>query len=885
MPRRSKLPSSRARVLIATILVAASSTLTGTAPGPAPAATAAPAEVVVFPEPQELTASGASFPLPPVVRLVRGQGADAATEAVVVDTLREAGVTNIVRSNAGEEPGAPLTVWLGTVDDPSSSDVLAESGLDGHAPLPADGYAVAAGPADDGHRVALVGQDANGAFYAAQTFRQLVQPGSGRSRIAEVRIRDWPTMGVRGVIEGFYGDPWSQEERLSQIAFYAENKMNTYVYAPKDDPYHRDRWREPYPEDDLADLASLTQAAARQHVDLVWTLSPGLDICYSSDEDFELITEKAQAVWDAGVRDFALLFDDIFPDLTCAEDEARFGASASPAAAAQAHVLNRFAEEFLAPRDEAGPLITVPTEYYQQGTSPYRETFAELVDPQTLVYWTGNGITTATVTVEDAARTREILGHDLLLWDNYPANDFARGRIFLGPLTGRAAQLTEAGVRGVTANPMEHAEASKLPLATVADYTWNAGGYDAERSWDRSLQRLGGEHAGALRTFAENALSSPLRRDESPVLTPLIGDFLAALGRGDAAAEGAALITGFADLEEAARLLHDEFGNEGFVAEMNPWLDKAHHLAVAGQLATSMLLAQQAGDAESAARLRTELDAQLARDLTDVTVPVTRQASRALDGVNVPRGSAELIMYTPEYGATTKTNQWGYEVTVVEDRVVAVSGNNSPIPADGYVLSVHSAGDGDWLRYNALVGSTVVVDEEVATLTTAAGTYDVPNLVSYARGVAQPFLDRAVRENDGWLGGRDEAGPFSTLPAYGDYGIDRMADGDLGTFYWSAGAPKVGDYVGVDLGEVTPVARVEVHMASTSGPAPRPSDYLVHGALQVSADGSRWTTVGEYRDQPEIVATLESPIPARFVRLQALTSQTGWIQVREFIAR
>ncbi|MGH3730937.1 MAG: discoidin domain-containing protein, partial [Micromonosporaceae bacterium] len=282
---------------------------------------------------------------------------------------------------------------------------------------------------------------------------------------------------------------------------------------------------------------------------------------------------------------------------------------------------------------------------------------------------------------------------------------------------------------------------------------------------------------------------------------------------------------------------------------------------------------------------RTELDRHLTRDLTDVTVPVTRRTTRTLDGVNVARGTAELVMYTPEFGPTTKTNQWGYEVTVVADKVVSVGGNNSPIPKDGYVLSVHSAGDGDWLRHGALVGSTVAVADGTVTITTKAGTYLVPNLATYARGVVQPYVDRAIRENDNWLGGRDEAGPYSTLPAYGEYALERMTDGDLDTFYWTAGGPKAGDYVGVDLGETRTVTSIEVHMASTSGPAPRPSDYLRHGVLQVSTDGSRWTNVGEFRDQPDITVTLDSPLQARFVRLQALTTQAGWVQVREFTTR
>ena len=56
---------------------------------------------------------------------------------------------------------------------------------------------------------------------------------------------------LRGVIEGFYGTPWQQEERLDILAFCRAEGFNAYLYAPKDDPYHREKWREPYPEDKL----------------------------------------------------------------------------------------------------------------------------------------------------------------------------------------------------------------------------------------------------------------------------------------------------------------------------------------------------------------------------------------------------------------------------------------------------------------------------------------------------------------------------------------------------------------------------------------------------------------------------------------------------------
>ncbi len=49
----------------------------------------------------------------------------------------------------------------------------------------------------------------------------------------------------RGVLEGFYGTPWSWSARRSMVRWMGENDFNLFVIAPKDDPAHRDRWRDP----------------------------------------------------------------------------------------------------------------------------------------------------------------------------------------------------------------------------------------------------------------------------------------------------------------------------------------------------------------------------------------------------------------------------------------------------------------------------------------------------------------------------------------------------------------------------------------------------------------------------------------------------------------
>ncbi|HEX7064233.1 MAG TPA: beta-N-acetylglucosaminidase domain-containing protein, partial [Bacillales bacterium] len=453
------------------------------------------AELTISPTPQQLKVTGEGFPLTPVVGLVVGQKTDSDAVREVKHALHAADVRRIVTRKASEgKPETPVTIWIGgPSENPTSMDALQSLGVTGPQDLRKEGYVLASGHGNGHKMIVLAGKDTSGTFYAAQTFEQMILPHPGRDWIPSVEIRDWPQMAIRGTIEGFYGPPWSHQDRMSQIEFYGENKMNTYVYAPKDDPYHRDKWREPYPEKRLNQIRELVAKSRKNHVDFVFGLSPGKSICYSGDEDFQLLMDKMQKMYDIGIRSFAIFLDDISRNLRCGQDKERFGDESSPAAAAQAYLLNRFQDAFIETHEGTARLVTVPTDYAGTSDSDYISLFAELVSPKVIVDWTGPAVVSHEITASQAEKASNIYEHDLLIWDNYPVNDYARNRLFLGPLVNRDSNLTEHGVLGITANPMNEAEASKISLYTVADYMWNSDAYEPMESWKRSLQAFAGD--------------------------------------------------------------------------------------------------------------------------------------------------------------------------------------------------------------------------------------------------------------------------------------------------------------------------------------------------------------------------------------------------------
>ena len=98
---------------------------------------------------------------------------------------------------------------------------------------------------------------------------------------------------------------------------------NSYVYAPKDDCKHRAYWREPYTVDEAEHLGSLIYLAAECNIDFYYAISPGLDITYSSPKEVSCLKRKLEQVAQLGCRAFALLFDDIEPEM-CKQDKEVF---------------------------------------------------------------------------------------------------------------------------------------------------------------------------------------------------------------------------------------------------------------------------------------------------------------------------------------------------------------------------------------------------------------------------------------------------------------------------------------------------------------------------------------------------------------------------------
>lgn len=439
--------NARRSASVATLLCAVLAGCTNTAPQ-APTPTAPPPSLPatglpqVTPQPREMKRLGDDIPVRGKVEVVVDPMVDQPTRDLAEQVLRQAGAGDVVVRNPGPRAeDATLSIRIGDRVSPSVVKGLQDLNYAAPAPLPAEGY-VLAGRGDGTPTLFIGASDAAGAYYGVQTLRQIASPG----RIAGVGIVDHPLMPLRGTVEGFYGPPWTHAERMDQLAFYGDVKLNTYIYAPKDDPYHREKWREAYPPDELARVQELIRQAEAHHVKFTFALSPGTSICYSDDADFRALAAKLQAMYDSGVRDFSVPLDDIsYTRWNCPGDEAKYGRPSEGAAGrAQAELLNRVQREFIDTHPGVAPLQFVPTEYSDVEDSAYKTAIRSALDPRVLVMWTGDGVIPRQITVSDAQKAEQVWGRKVFLWDNYPVNDFdgSAGRVMLGPYDKRERGLS-----------------------------------------------------------------------------------------------------------------------------------------------------------------------------------------------------------------------------------------------------------------------------------------------------------------------------------------------------------------------------------------------------------------------------------------------------------
>ncbi|KAJ8404940.1 hypothetical protein AAFF_G00333270 [Aldrovandia affinis] len=271
---------------------------------------------------------------------------------------------------------------------------------------------------------------------------------------------------ISGVVEGFYGRPWTMEQRKDLFRKQQKWGLNTYLYAPKDDYKHRMFWREMYSLEEAEQLRILIAAAKERGIDFIYAISPGLDITFSNPREVSTLKRKLDQVSRFGCRSFALLFDDIDSDM-CPADRKVF----SSCAHAQVSLTNEIFKHLGEPES----FMICPTDYCRAfctpsvSESPYLRTVGNGLLPGIEVLWTGPKVVSNNIPVESIEEVSKVLKRAPVIWDNIHANDYDQKMLFLGPYKNRSTDLIPK-LRGVLTNPNCEFEPNFIAIHTLA--TW-----------------------------------------------------------------------------------------------------------------------------------------------------------------------------------------------------------------------------------------------------------------------------------------------------------------------------------------------------------------------------------------------------------------------------
>ncbi|MBN4046733.1 beta-N-acetylglucosaminidase domain-containing protein [bacterium AH-315-P07] len=286
------------------------------------------------------------------------------------------------------------------------------------------------------------------------------------------------TKKFNGVVEGFYGRPWTPAERQQLYTWMNDTgTLTTYMYAPKDDLLHRGRWRDLYPDAEAAALSDAIRMTTEAGIRFVYSIAPGLDMAYTSESDRAALLAKIDQVASFGCTEFAILFDDI-PE-TLPEADAKTFRSFAHAQSDVSNQLYAHLQETL----DCPALLFCPTTYCARMAVPdvtnnlYLNELGKDLNPEIAFLWTGPNVISETISVESIRELAKVIKRKPVIWDNLHANDYDNRRYFAGPYAGRPLEIKDE-VLGILTNPNCQFQLNYIPIHSLGQYL------AAETDWD-----------------------------------------------------------------------------------------------------------------------------------------------------------------------------------------------------------------------------------------------------------------------------------------------------------------------------------------------------------------------------------------------------------------
>ena len=878
----------------------------------------------VFPTPHEVVYGDGDFVISDDVNVVYGKGIDSYTKDHTVDVL---GLLNKT-CTVGEAVSVDKTnVIVGIYNSDDYVDkYFKENNLIDSEELfdKYDSYILSI---NDG-TIAVLGKDTDAAFHGITSLKHIFTQVKD-STILNLKMNDYADVKARGFIEGYYGNPWSNEDRADLMTFGGDYKLNQYIYAPKDDPKHNSHWRELYTDEELEGISMAAEAGNRSKCYYVYALHPFMSDAFrfNSDEvyneDLNIVKTKFEQLMDAGIRQFAILADDA---------SMPYGGDASYIRL-MTDLTNWLIEKQATVEGLRTDMVFCPANYYGNGTGV---TGLRGMPESVKIIQTGGQVFGSTNSTF-LNNFYNSMSRSPYMWINWPCSDQTKDGLIMGGATRFLIPGADPEkIAGIVLNPMQQSEPSKHGILANADYAWNIweSESDYEKVWHDSFNYMDHgtiydtEASIALRELGKHMINSNTGIPESVELAPKLNDFMTDLRAGnDIIAKADDLIDEFTLLQNCANTYTNNPGNERTRDQIIYWLDcwKDTTESVINYLNAAKALQN---NEETSVVWDYFSKGQAAYDAS------REHGFHYVDHIEYARVGRQHIysfmqnLDTNLYNKVIELINPGQQnVTFITNRLDGATGKISnvldndasteiiykvpnSIEAGTYVgleysqpIDINSVTFrlGQSENYNDTFQRAKVqyTTDGVEWIDVNGEEYNLPQEINITgldlKGVKAIRAIATADRTNTWLGVRDivvnDEGSGNTgtkysasviktdtYEVYQNYSESRLIDESDDTFVWYNKNSKVGDFVGLDLGEVKPLGLVRFVMGASG------NDYWAGYDLEYSTDGQKYTVYGSYSQNVE-KKTVEADltgINARYVRVRNTKEKNVWLKMSDF---
>lgn len=764
------------------------------------------------------------------------------------------------------------------------------------------------------NNIVILGKDSDSVYYGLSTLDLIFQ--QTQDEVRELEIKDYSSSYYRGFIEGYYGIPWTSEERKELMRFGSKFKSNIYIYAPKDDAYHSSCWRDLYAENDLEILKEQIEVGRETKTKLAWALHPFMSNKITADNydaSLQIVEKKFNQLYEAGVRQFVISADDVEVTGGLLEDGSLHN-----------KLLNDVAT-FLKAKNDCNDLVFVPSAYCYQAEqrlkvdlNKYYASLMKELDDSIHIMWTGDDVCSS---MESGRFTEftNLTNKKPFFWLNWPVNDYSTDHLLMGKGEVLNINYTDDTVpfEGMVTNPMQQAEPSKLSIFAICDYTWNPNKFNVDKSYNDSFKYIEEKEYESLKSISSHLTNATLYEgkyfEEAKDLKELITEY-------ETTNDVTKLVEYFTKFTASIESFKANAKNTKLKDSMLPWIEA---LEDASNAMINYLTIMKDFDNLSNDQLKTMLDngnsyeekSKLHKE------PVLNVITYNIDYKYADYGVSVLKPFM------NKVKQ------IVNDKVKLALGLPTGIVYEGfdsiYSGSVDNIFDGDESTY-CWFGSVPSEDAYIRIdLEEVKEIHDIKILYGNANGatdymVGKVYVSRDAK-NYNYVGLSDSASvlldlrdnpvnaryimikntstetwvsikevSYNTLSldqvtvtadgfvmadtAHADFNL--MLDNDLSTYVWFDWHCTVGAYVCLDLRQVKEIKKISFYQNTTE----HPGDLFENCTFYISEDGVNYTKVGDdnYLSQEEIIINLDN-VRARYVKVESNVVNNSGVTIREFI--